>query len=131
MLDPIVVGITDLFWAYAMVSIDSVNVENTCRSPTDQDVQRPHEFLACSDAYRQRWYGCSRPAGSGGGRLATTKQERTEHTLKMMRILLSSDFQAAMVSLSFLAWKSREAALRLLCLMTLFCISTTVLGSRA
>jgi len=65
------------------------------------------------------------------GWLATTKRERTEHTLKMMRILLSSDFQAAMVSLSFLAWKSREAGLRPLCLMTLFCISATVLGSRA
>ena len=62
---------------------------------------------------------------------ARSEQEGTEHTLKMTRILLSSDFQAAMVSLSFLAWKSREAALRPLCLMTLFCISATVLGPRA
>jgi len=62
------------------------------------------------------------------GRLVTAEQERTEHTLKTKRILLSSEFQATMVSLSFLAWKSREAALRPLCLMTLFCISATVLG---
>ena len=60
-------------------------------------------------------------------RLTATKQERTEHTLKTMRILLSSDFQVVMVSLSFRAWKSREAALRPLCLVTLFCISATVL----
>ena len=35
--------------------------------------------------------------------LATTEQERTEHTLKTTRILLSSEFQAEMISLSFLA----------------------------
>jgi len=68
--------------------------------------------------------------GLEGGQLARSDQEGTEHTLKTTRILLSSDFQAAMISLSFLAWKSREAALQPLCLMTLFCISATVLGTR-
>ena len=34
--------------------------------------------------------------------LATTNQERVEHTLKTWRILLRSDFQAAMASLSSL-----------------------------
>ena len=41
--------------------------------------------------------------GLKGERLVTTKQEHADHTLKTMRILLSSDFQAAMISLSFLA----------------------------
>ena len=41
--------------------------------------------------------------GLGRGRLVTTEQEWTEHTLKTKRILLSSEFQAAIVSLSFLA----------------------------
>jgi len=68
--------------------------------------------------------------GLEGGQLARSGQERTEHTLKTTRILLSSDFQAAMISLSFLAWKSREVALRPLCSMTLFCISAMVLGAR-
>jgi len=35
--------------------------------------------------------------------LATAKQEHIEHTLKTCRILLKSDFQAAIVSLSFFA----------------------------
>ena len=38
-----------------------------------------------------------------GGQLATIKQEHTEHTLKTVRILLRSDFQAAIISLSFFA----------------------------
>ena len=46
------------------------------------------------------------------GRLATVEWEHTEHTLKMMRILLSSDFQAVIFSESLLALTSREAALR-------------------
>ena len=37
------------------------------------------------------------------GQLARTKQEHTEHTLKTVRILLRSDFQAAIISLSFFA----------------------------
>jgi len=37
------------------------------------------------------------------GQLAATKRERTKHTLKTTRILLSSDFQAAMVSVLSLA----------------------------
>ena len=41
--------------------------------------------------------------GLEGRQLARSEQEGTEHTLKTTRILLSSDFQAAMVSLSFLA----------------------------
>ena len=36
-----------------------------CHSPTDPDNEHPHEFLACSDAYWQRWYECSWPARSG------------------------------------------------------------------
>ena len=35
--------------------------------------------------------------------LAATKQEHTERTLKICKILLRSDFQAAIASLSFLA----------------------------
>lgn len=35
--------------------------------------------------------------------LAATKQEDTEHTLKTVRILFSSEFHAAMASLSFFA----------------------------
>ena len=69
--------------------------------------------------------------GLNSGQSATTKQEHTEHTLKITRILLSSDFQPAIASLSFLACQSREATLRPLCLMTSFCISATVLQSRA
>ena len=37
------------------------------------------------------------------GELAAAKQERTKHTLKTTRILLRSDFQPTIVSLSFLA----------------------------
>ena len=52
-------------------------------------------------------------------------------TLKTRRILLMSDFQAAIVSLSFFAWRSRKAAFLPLCLMILLWISATVLRPRS
>jgi len=69
--------------------------------------------------------------GLKGEKLVTAKEERAERTLKTWRILLRSDFQATIFSLSSLARKSRETALRPLCLMTFFCISATVLRMRA
>ena len=63
--------------------------------------------------------------------LATIKREAAKHTLKTTRILLSSDFQPVIISLSFLACQSREATLRPLFLITLFRISATVLQSIA
>ena len=51
----------------------------------------------------------------------------TGRTLKIWRVWLRSDFQAAIVSLSFFACKSRETLFRLLCLITLLWISATVL----
>ena len=53
-----------------------------------------------------------------------------ERTLKTCRILLRSDFQAPIFSLSPVAWKTRETAFRLPCLMTFLWISATVLRSR-
>ena len=54
----------------------------------------------------------------------------TERTLKTWRILPSSNFQPAIVSLSFFARRSRETTFRLLCLLTFLWISPTVLRSR-
>jgi len=50
-----------------MVSICSVKVENTCRSPTDLGAQNPREFLARPDGYRQQWCECSWSARSEEG----------------------------------------------------------------
>jgi len=47
--------------------------------------------------------GIHNQLGLKRGQLAATKQVRTQHTLKTTRILLSSEFQAAIVSLSFFA----------------------------
>ena len=63
--------------------------------------------------------------------LAVTKLEHTELTLKTVRILLSSTFQPAITSLSFLACQNRDIALRPSCLKTWFRISATVLQSIA
>jgi len=57
--------------------------------------------------------------------------DATKHTLKTWRILLRSNFQAAIVSLSFFACTSRETAFRPLRLMTFLWIPATVLRSRA
>jgi len=62
---------------------------------------------------------------------AATEQSNNEHTLKTTRILLRSTFQPAIVSLSFLACTNRMTLCLPLCLMTLFCISATVLRSIA
>ena len=62
--------------------------------------------------------------------LVAAEQRDAEHTLKITRILLRSDFQPAIVPLSVLARRNREALPLPLCLMTFFCISATVLRSR-
>jgi len=53
----------------------------------------------------------------------------TERTLNTRRILLRSDLQPAIVSLSLVAWKNRESTFRLLCLMVFLWISATILES--
>jgi len=53
-----------------------------------------------------------------------------EHTLKTLRILFRSNFQEAIVSLSFFAWKRRDTVFRLLCLMAILWILATVLQLR-
>ena len=58
-----------------MVSIHLVKVKNTCRSPTGLGGRRPHEFLACSDAYRQRLYECSWLARSEEGMISDNRVE--------------------------------------------------------
>jgi hypothetical protein len=60
----------------------------------------------------------------GDGQAKPTMAERT---LKTRRILLSSIFQLATVSLSSFAWTRRETAFRLLRLMTFLWTSPTVL----
>lgn len=62
--------------------------------------------------------------------VSNSHTEVTGRTLKTWRILLSSNFQAVIASLSFFAWISREAGLLPLCLMTFLWISATVLYSR-
>ena len=54
----------------------------------------------------------------------------TEPTLKTWRILLRSNPQAAIASLSSFEWKSRENVFRLPRLITFFWISATVLRLR-
>ena len=58
-------------------------------------------------------------------------QERSEHTLKMWRVPLRSDFRAAIATASASAWRSRETEFLPLRLMAFLCISATVLQSRA
>jgi hypothetical protein len=55
----------------------------------------------------------------------------TELTLKTRRILLRSDFQPMIVSLSFFAWRSRETTFCLPFLMISLWISANVLRPRA
>jgi len=98
-----------------------------CRLPPNFDHYYPHEFSTCSDACRQPWRKYLYPAQPEGEKLAMTKQGLTEHTMKTRRILLRFNLQVAMVSLSFLAWKIREALCRLLFLMIFICISAIVL----
>ena len=101
--------------------------EQTRHLPPDFDCLRPHGVLTHSDARQKLWCEYSRPAQSEEGASATTKQERFEHTLKTLRTLLRSDFQPAILSLSFLEWKNRETECRSLDLMTFCCIFATVL----
>ena len=65
-----------------------------------------------------------------GVRLATADEKPIERTLNIWRIPLRPNFQAAMVSLSFFAWKSRETEFLPLFLMTLLWIPATVLRLR-
>jgi len=62
-----------------------------------------------------------------GGAVSDRRKGPSEHTLKIWRALLRSDFQAAIVSLSRFAWKSRMAPFRLFCLTIFLWISDTVL----
>jgi hypothetical protein len=69
-------------------------------------------------------------ARSGGERLAISHATTMERTLKTRRILLRSNFQPAIVSLSLFAWKRRETAFCLPFLMSFLWISVNVLQSR-
>jgi len=57
--------------------------------------------------------------------------EVAERTLNTWRILLRSNFQVAIVSLSFFAWKCRETTFRLPRSTMLLRISATALRLRA
>ena len=69
--------------------------------------------------------------GVNGERLSNSRATMTERTLKTRRILLRSDFQPAIISLSLFAWKSRETAFCLPFLMSFLWIPANMLQSRA
>jgi len=78
-------------------------------------------FLTCRHVamdIRNHQISIDRQLGLKGGAVSDCWGCPTGRTLKIWRILLRSNFQATMVSLSFLAWKSREAKFLPLFLMT-------------
>ena len=80
---------------------------------------------------RNHHVGVDCQLGLKGGKVSNDYKKVKERTLKTWRILLRSSLQVAIVSLSFFAWKSREAAFRLPRLTMFFWISATVLPLRA
>ena len=82
-----------------------------------------HDGMGVGDGYVCIY----RQFGLEGG-VSNSHMEMMKRTLKTLRILLRSAFQAAILSLSFLAWRCREITFRLLCLMTFSWIAATALG---
>jgi len=75
-----------------------------CHLLPDFDRQYPRESSTRSGACLRQWYEYLRPAQSEEETISDDyAREHIERTLKTTRILLRSDFQAVIVSLSFLA----------------------------
>ena len=113
-----------------------------CHSPTNLCQRFPPDLSRQYDGCRTRWHVCSQrrgefrpqsrvyltPVRSGNGELAiVVSTDAIELTLKTSRSLVRSNLQAAIFSLSFLAWRCRVNTFRLPCLTILVWIAATAL----
>jgi hypothetical protein len=87
-------------------------------------------LLVCHDEYPKGLYGCSSTAPSAREVLSYRQSQLSEHTWKILRNLSRFRPQAAISSLSLLAWRAREIGFRLPRTAILLWISATVLRLR-